>query len=68
MDNFEFIMRPYAGKGERKAMERLLPKVFSNYLARIINFAGSGDVKLPLENTLLHKCMNSKLKVFISIQ
>lgn len=68
VDHFEFIMRPCVGKGERKAMERLLPKLFSNYLARIIDFAGSGDVKLPLENTLLHKCINSKLKVFTSIQ
>lgn len=42
-------------------LDRLLPKLISNSLARMINYSGSGD-KLILENTKLHEAISCKLK------
>ncbi|KYN10862.1 hypothetical protein ALC57_16989 [Trachymyrmex cornetzi] len=42
---------------EYAAVGRLLPKVISNSLARMVNYSGSGD-KLKFENTKLHEAIS----------
>jgi hypothetical protein len=55
------LMKIDSQTDEHTAVGRLLPKILSNSLARIINYAGSGD-KLKFENTKLHEAINCKLK------
>lgn len=42
---------------KKTAVGRLLPKIMSNSLARMMNYTGSG-VKLKLENTKIHEAIN----------
>jgi len=46
---------------EYAAVGRLLLKVISNSLTRMINYSGSGD-KLKFENTKLYEVISCKLK------
>lgn len=45
---------------EYTAVGRILPKVITNSLARMINYAGSGSVKLKFQNTKLHEVIICK--------
>jgi len=47
---------------EYTAVGHILPKLITNSLARIINYAESGLVKLKFENTKLHEAINCKFK------
>lgn len=47
---------------EYTAAGRILPKVITNSLARIINYAGSGSVKLKFQNTKLHEAIICKFQ------
>lgn len=51
---------------EYTAVDRILPKLITNSLARMINYAGSGLVKLKFQNTKLHEAINSKFKFSFS--
>lgn len=47
---------------EYTAVGHILPKLITNSLARMINYAGSGSIKLKFQNTKLHEAINSKFK------
>lgn len=51
---------------EYTAVGRILPKLITNSLARMINYAGSGLIKLQFQNTKLHKAINCKFKFSVS--
>jgi len=44
---------------EYTAIGRILPKLITNSLARMINYAGSGLIKLKFQNTKLHEAIVS---------
>ncbi|XP_071574805.1 uncharacterized protein [Temnothorax nylanderi] len=46
-----FVILMPTGKNEAVPIGKLLSKIFSNSLARIINYSGSGSVKIKLQGT-----------------
>ncbi|XP_026829440.1 uncharacterized protein LOC105281535 [Ooceraea biroi] len=59
VDYFAKLMKVDEHTDEYTAVGRILPKVITNSLARMINYAGSGSVKLKFENTKLHEAIIS---------
>ncbi|XP_071582069.1 uncharacterized protein [Temnothorax nylanderi] len=57
VDYFVKLMKIDSQTDEYTAVGRLLPKIISNSLARMMNFSGSGD-KLKFENTKLHEAIS----------
>ncbi|XP_018374683.1 PREDICTED: uncharacterized protein LOC108768660 [Trachymyrmex cornetzi] len=57
VDYFVKLMKVNEQTDEYAAVGRLLPKVISNSLARMVNYSGSGD-KLKFENTKLHEAIS----------
>ena len=51
---------------EYTAVGHILPKLITNSLARMINYAGSGSIKLKFQNTKLHEAINCKFKFSFS--
>lgn len=67
VDYFVKLMKIDEQTDEYTAVGRLLPKLVSNSLAHMINYAGSG-VKLKFEDTKLHEAINCKSKfVFVNL-
>ncbi|CAL1680968.1 unnamed protein product [Lasius platythorax] len=65
VDYFCTLMKVDEQTDEYTAVGRILPKLITNSLARMINYAGSGSVKLKFENTKLHEAINcAALKIF----
>ena len=62
VDYFCTLMKVEKQTDEYTAVGRILPKIITNSLARMINYAGSGSVKLKFENTKLHEAINCKFK------
>lgn len=46
-----FVVLMSTGKNEEVPIGNLLSKIFSNSLARIINYSDSGSVKIKLQGT-----------------
>ncbi|RLU16421.1 hypothetical protein DMN91_010489 [Ooceraea biroi] len=57
VDYFAKLMKVDEHTDEYTTVGRILPKVITNSLARMINYAGSGSVKLKFENTKLHEAI-----------
>ncbi|CAL1678829.1 unnamed protein product [Lasius platythorax] len=57
VDYFVKLMKIDSQTDEYTAVGRLLPKIMSNSLARMMNYSGSGD-KLEFENTKLHEAIS----------
>ncbi|GAB1861404.1 DUF4806 domain-containing protein [Camponotus japonicus] len=65
VDYFCTLMKVDEQTDKYTAVSHILPKLITNSLARMINYAGSGLVKLKFQNTKLHEAINcAVLKIF----